>query len=88
MGGNLAMAVANIERSVDLEFVWKVILTNQRKNSKTARALIRENSYLIKSKHAIPQSPHSLIDQKQSHMFKFENGLTVAYIFYFHNWST
>ena len=59
----------------------------KQKPTKNCLALRRNNSSLSESNHAIPQAPHSLTDQKQSHLFKIENGLTVVYIFYFHNWS-
>ena len=55
-----------------------------RSQQNIAQTLRSNNSSLSESNHAIPQAPYSLTYQKQSHLFKIENGLIVVNIFKFH----
>ena len=67
------------------EFVFQ--FQKNRSQQNIARTLRSNNSSLRESNRAIPQAPYSLTDQKQSHLFKIENGLVVVNMFHFHNWS-
>ena len=84
VGEHLSIAVANGECAVDLFFVWKVIPTKNRIQKKLPGKW--EPTTTLSAKHIAQnlQGPHSLTDQKQSHLFKIESGLTVVYIFHFH----
>ena len=80
-GGGLEISVSNRVSSVDL-FLCEINPNKKQKQTKKSRALRNNKSSLSESNYDIPQAPHYLIDQKQPHMFKIKNGLTVFNIYF------